>query len=205
MTQAGVVLVVTQDAALRSAIARRFKRMGFTTSEVATGEEALAFAQQERPSLVVLDLDLAEMSGYETLQELREQIGDRLPIIFLSGKRTDAADRVAGLLIGADDYLTKPFDMDELLARARRVLVRSPDTRGPAVRLLTARELEILQLLSGGLSQERIATDLFISAKTVGTHIQRILTKLGVHSRTEAVALAYRRGLMRAGEEEAEI
>ena len=65
---------------------------------------------------------------------------------------------------------------------------------------LTGRELQILQLLAKGFSQDRIATELFISSKTVGTHIQRTLSKLGVHSRTEAVALAYQQGLVREPE-----
>jgi len=207
MTKEGNVLLLTRDAEARSAIVGCFERVGISTIEVATGEEALSVAKHERPGLVVLDLDLdlVDVSGYETCYELREQLGDQLPIMFLSGKRTDPSDRVAGLLIGADDYVTKPFDPDELLARARRLRSRAPSVvEPPADSPLTARELEILTLLGSGLSQPRIATELFISAKTVGSHIQRILAKLNVHSRTEAVALAFRLGLIPSGQAETE-
>jgi DNA-binding NarL/FixJ family response regulator len=194
------VLIAAADGDLRSVIARLFERAGFETSEVGSGEEALSSAKRARPpSLVILDLELEDMSGYEVCFELREELGDGLPILFLSRDRTEPQDRVAGLLIGADDYLTRPFDPDELLVRARRLLARGPLWESTPGSVLTGRELQVLQLLADGLSQDKIAKELFISPKTVGTHIQRILSKLDVHSRTEAVALAYRQGLTKAG------
>lgn len=204
MKDNGVVLVVSSDADARHTIAHRLEKAGYSTSELTSGEDALAAATGSAPLLVVLDLD-ADMTGYEACHELREQCGEQLPIILLSGERTEASDRVAGLLIGADDYVTKPFDPDELLVRARRLLSRSPGALPVADVPLTGREVQILQLLADGLSQGRIAKELFISAKTVGTHIQRILTKLGVHSRTEAVAMVYRYGLVANGSRPQEV
>jgi DNA-binding NarL/FixJ family response regulator len=108
---------------------------------------------------------------------------------------------VAGLLLGADDYVVKPFFQDELLARVRRLIdrTRPPATEkiGPVTNgaRLTDREQQVLSLLAAGLHSKAIATRLVISPKTVATHIQRILAKLGVHSRAEAVALAFRSGL----------
>jgi DNA-binding NarL/FixJ family response regulator len=191
------VLIVTLDDGVRDMATRLFKRAGFATAEVTTGEEALSAAVRQRPSLVLLDLELADMTGYEVCYELRERTGQDLPIIFVSGERTESSDRVAGLLIGADDYVSKPFDPDELLARARRVLARVSEPTPTMDTPLTGREIQVLQLLADGSSQNAIAKQLFISSKTVATHIQRILTKLNVHSRTEAVAIAYRDGLVR--------
>jgi DNA-binding NarL/FixJ family response regulator len=199
----GAVLIVTSDDDVREAATRLFTRAGFATETVTTGEEALSLALEHRPALVLIDLELSDMSGYEVCYELRERGGHDLPIIFVSGERTKSSDRVAGLLIGADDYLAKPFDPDELLVRARRVLSRTPVSPTSTDAPLTGREIQVLQLLADGESQEAIAKDLFISSKTVATHIQRMLTKLGVHSRTEAVALAYRDGLVRSSAREA--
>jgi two-component system nitrate/nitrite response regulator NarL len=99
---------------------------------------------------------------------------------------------VAGLLLGADDYLPKPVRFDHLLARVRRLVARSAPVAGPVAARLTPREQEILGLLADGLEQEAIADRLFITPKTVAKHIERILSKLGVHSRAQAVGLALR-------------
>jgi DNA-binding NarL/FixJ family response regulator len=201
----GVVLIATSDTSVGGQIVRLFERAGYSASQVSTGAKTLTEAKDGRTRLILLDLKLAGMSGYEACFELREDVGRDLPIIFLSGERTEPSDRVAGLLIGADDYLTKPFDPDELLARARRLLARTPDSHPTAESPLTERETQILRLLADGLSQRRIAKELFISPKTVGSHVQRILSKLAVHSRTEAVALAYREGLIGEVERRADL
>jgi DNA-binding NarL/FixJ family response regulator len=193
----GEVLVVSVDDDVRSVAKHLFGRGGFTTTDVMSGEEALSKVLADRPSLVLLDLELADMTGYELCYQLRERVGQDLPIIIMSAERTEPSDRVAGLLIGADDYVSKPFDPDELLVRARRLVARVATAVGSQDSPLTGRETQVLQLLADGASQETIAQELFISSKTVATHIQRILTKLDVHSRTEAVALAYRQGLVR--------
>ena len=162
--------------------------------------QALAEVERQEPALVLLDVQLPELNGYEVCRELRERYGRRLPIIFLSGSRTEPLDRAGGLLIGADDYIVKPFDPDELLARVRRFLPAEGRVRdnGDAVdgwTRLTPREREVLCHLANGLSQDEIAATLVISPKTVATHIQRILGKLGVRSRAQAVALAHRERL----------
>ena len=140
------------------------------------------------------------MSGYTVCRALREQNPDSVPIIFLSGERTEWFDRVGGLLLGADDYIVVPFVPDELVARVRTLLRRAdrPVREGPMRRNLTARESEVLRLLADGLSQADIAGRLFISSKTVATHIEHILEKLEVRSRAQAVAFAYREGLLGA-------
>ena len=184
------------------------ERTGFEPRGAGTGMDALALAAAEEPALVVLDIRMPDMSGYEILRELRERYGAGLPIMFLSGERTESFDRVGGLLLGADDYMVKPFDPDELMARARALVRRRPALRfAPTTTesdesLLTVREREVLGLLASGLRQEAIADRLVISPKTVSTHIQRVLTKLGVHSRAQAVSEAYRRGFVTSAETE---
>jgi DNA-binding NarL/FixJ family response regulator len=126
-------------------------------------------------------------------------------VILVSAQRTTPLDCVAALQLGADDYVTKPFDSGELLARMRRSLRRAKgngngSTNGsaskePDVRL-SPREREILTLLTEGKTQKQIAATLVISPKTVATHIQHLLGKLGVNSRAQAVAVAYRQGIV---------
>ena len=193
----GHILLVDDDPTFRELVAALLERIGCQTVDAADGQEALEAAATSLPSLVLLDVDLPGTSGYEVCRELRDTYGDELPILFVSGTRIEQLDRVGGLLLGADDYFVKPFEPDEFLARVRRHLSRS--SRPPAARpsvALTNREHEILRLLATGFDQSAIAAQLVISPKTVATHIQRILGKLGVRSRAQAVAFAHRNGLV---------
>jgi DNA-binding response OmpR family regulator len=189
------LLVVDDDADLRKVLAQLLHVVGHPVAEAGTGAEALALANEQEPALAVLDIHLPDISGYEVCRELRDRYGERLPILFLSGARTESYDRVSGLLLGADDYLVKPFAHDELLARVRRLLTRSARADQDRGYDLTARELEVLEHLAAGQDQAAIARELVISEKTAATHIQHILSKLGVHSRAEAVAFAHRNGI----------
>jgi DNA-binding NarL/FixJ family response regulator len=172
-------------------ISHVLNRAGYTTYLANTGEEALAAAKRERPALVIVEPLLPGVSGYEVCRELKDEFGETLPIIFVSRDRTEPGDRVAGLLVGGNDYLVKPMDPNELLARVRRLLSSALAGERTA-RELTRRELDVLSLLVEGLGQPEIAAKLFITPKTVGKHIEHILPKLGVHSRAQAVAVAVR-------------
>jgi DNA-binding NarL/FixJ family response regulator len=191
------VLIVDDDEGVRTLVADVLGRAGFSVVQAASGEEALEAAERMRPSLAILDVNMPEMSGYALCRELRERFGNELLIVFLSGVRTEAFDRVAGLLIGADDYLSKPFAPDELVARAEALIRRAPApvANGSRLKGLTPRELEVLRLLAEGRRQPEIAEQLVISPGTVAKHIEHILEKLGAHSRAEAVAVAYREDL----------
>jgi two-component system, NarL family, nitrate/nitrite response regulator NarL len=189
----GTVLVIDDDQSYRELLISLLERAGYATVGLPSGEEALASAEAERPALVILDVKLPGVSGYEVCRELKDAYGTSLPVIFVSGVRTEPFDRAAGLLVGADDYIVKPFDGDELLARVRNHLAPPAHLPRPdSTSSLTRRELEVLRLLADGLDQPEIADRLVISPKTVATHIQHILEKLGVHSRAQAVALAHR-------------
>jgi DNA-binding NarL/FixJ family response regulator len=197
MISAAPILIVDDDPGVREVLAVIFGQAGYETLAAASGGEALELARRQAPSLVIVDVSLPGMSGYALCGRLREQFGEQLPIVFLSGTRTESFDRAGGILIGADDYLVKPFDPDELVARVQRLLVRAGNAHPPTRRKglpfgLTPREYEVLGLLMDGRAQPQIATELFISSKTAATHIQRILGKLGVKSRAQAVALAAR-------------
>ena len=192
----GLILVADGDADVRSLIARKLEQAGYEVREAADGDEALAAARQRMPRLVVLEVSLLGACGYEVCHRLREEFGEGLPIVFVSGERTEPYDAVAGLLIGADDYLVKPFAPDELLARISRLIRRTVPLTPVVASKLTPREMEVLRLLAEGLEQEEIASRLYITRRTVGTHIEHILGKLGVRSRAQAVALAYRDDLV---------
>jgi DNA-binding NarL/FixJ family response regulator len=194
------ILIADHEMESRSVVAGVLKKAGYDVVEADSGDDVLDAVRRELPRLVVLEVTLPALSGYEVCHQLREEFGEGLPIIFVSRERTEPFDRVAGFLIGADDYMVKPFAPDELLARVRR-LVRSRAPVAPGVALkLTARETEVLRLLAEGREQEEIAVQLFISRRTVGTHIENITRKLGVRSRAQAVALAYREDLVRSPE-----
>jgi DNA-binding NarL/FixJ family response regulator len=193
----GLILVADDDEGFNSFLSELLEGLGYRTEQLTSGSAVLPAAEAERPSLVILEVQLPGLNGYEVCRELRERYGDSIPIIFISGERTDALDRAAGLLLGADDYMIKPVDPGELIARVRR-LVERPRTNerhlGPNGKLesLTEREREVLDLLAEGQRQEEIASTLVISPRTVATHIQRILGKLGVRSRAQAVSIALR-------------
>src|SRR5215218_7186975 len=133
----GCVLVVDGDHESRAALSEVLERAGYLTQPARTGEEALEAAARQRPALVIMETHLPGASGYEICGEFRERYGDDLPIIFVSAARTEETDSVAGLLLGADDYLAKPIRFDHLLARVRRLVSRSTAVAGPVASRLT--------------------------------------------------------------------
>jgi DNA-binding NarL/FixJ family response regulator len=189
----GPILVVEDDDGLREYVCGLLREAGFEILAASSGDEALALAREAAPEAVVLDVCLPGVSGYEVCRGLKEE-EPTLPVLFVSGERVDALDRVAGLLIGADDYLVKPFAPDELLARLRARLRRPRPARDDGD--LTKRELQVLRCLAEGLDGSSIAKRLVISPRTVGTHLEHIFEKLGVRTRAQAVAAAYRMRLI---------
>ena len=127
-TQTGRVLVVEDDAEIADVLRRTLRQEGHDVRTAGDGEEALTAASEFQPDLVVLDLGLPKLDGVEVLRRLRE--ADDVPILVLTA-RSDLEDRVEGLDSGADDYLVKPFERQELLARLRALMRRRPP-RGSA-------------------------------------------------------------------------
>ena len=199
------ILLVDGDDSARTAVSAMLHSAGYPCIEAQNGEEGLRAAREREPALVVLADVLPGLASYEVCRALRDEFGELLPIIFISRLRKEPLDAVAGLLLGADDYVVEPFAAEEFVARVRRAVTRAAAFRSINDRpthTLTVREVEVLQGLANGQSQKEIAQQLIISPKTVGTHIQRILAKLDVHSRAEAVAAAYQRGIVESPQPE---
>ena len=129
MTAPQTVLIVEDDEAISDSIAYALDRAGFRTLRAGDGGQGLRLFRQQRPDLVILDLMLPQMDGWRVTEELRKE-DPRVPVIVCSA-RTSEFDRVRGLEMGADDYVTKPFSMKELLARVHAHLRRVESHRQP--------------------------------------------------------------------------
>lgn len=137
---AALVLIVEDDAAIRELVGFHLARAGFETMSVGTAAAARQEWARRRPDVVVLDLMLPDASGWDLCRELRVT-GDAAVIMLTA--LDDEADRITGLELGADDYVTKPFSPRELVARVRAVLRRSSTPRAPAAEVLQVGELTI--------------------------------------------------------------
>jgi DNA-binding response OmpR family regulator len=116
------LLIVDDDALFRRSLAFNLEQAGYGVVAAESAEDALAIARRERPDLVLLDIGLPQMDGLDALHFFKEEIS--APVIFLTARRREL-DEILGLEMGADDYVTKPFDQDVLLARVKSVLRRT--------------------------------------------------------------------------------
>lgn len=116
------ILIVEDEAAIALGLQLNLEREGFTTDHAADGEEALSMIEEAKPDLILLDVMLPKLSGFDVCDRIRRK-GNRTPVLFLTA-RDMVDDRVRGLELGGDDYITKPFSMDELLVRVRAILRR---------------------------------------------------------------------------------
>lgn len=198
------ILVVDDDPKIRSVLSRGLRFEGYTVQVAEDGAQALQVARIEPPDLVILDVMLPAMDGLEVCRRLR--LGMQAPILMLTA-RDAVPDRIAGLDSGADDYLVKPFDFDELLARIRALLRRVQPSnseevltfadlrldlatreafRGARVMELTAREYELLLLFLRHprrvLTREQILDHVwgstYVESNAIEVHIGRLREKL---------------------------
>jgi two-component system OmpR family response regulator len=119
------VLVVDDEPSIVDAVATSLRYEGFDVEEVRTGRAALAAAQERTPDLMILDIMLPDLDGIEVTRRLRTD-GLRVPVLFLTA-RDAVEDKVAGLTVGGDDYVTKPFSLAEIVARTRAILRRTSE------------------------------------------------------------------------------
>jgi len=177
----------------------------------ASGDEALHLFEKIVPDLVVLDVAMPAPDGFEVCRRIRA--ASSAPILMLT-VRDAILDKVRALDLGADDYLTKPFDHLELLARLRALARRTGRTHerpsapstgkqsgplgqaDPSATLLSKRETTVLQMVADGCSNRQIAESLTIGERTVKFHVTSALNKLGADNRAHAAARAIRLGLV---------
>jgi len=133
---------VDDDALMRRSLAFHVEQAGYQVHTAANAEDALAFVRNSPPDLVILDIGLPGIDGLEALREIKTQAN--LPVIFLTGRRREL-DEVVGLELGADDYITKPFDVDVVLAHIKAVLRRTEKNSQPERmnQLLVVGDLEV--------------------------------------------------------------
>lgn len=203
-------MLVEDHVLVRSAIKNMLNNKGIqVVSDVATAEEALACVTECRPDVVLVDIDLPGMSGVDLVKELAPRLPDAKIVMLTASSRRD--DLVQAMRSGAAGYLTKDISPDALTQavlgiregalpmhpRMAAVLVKELVTTprsGGTPAGLTARETEVLRLVSTGLTDREIAEALHISPRTVGRHVGAVLSKLHVRNRA-AAARRYREGL----------
>lgn len=194
------ILLIEDNASLRRNIAQILSLEGYRVLTATNGDEGLRLLPEEKPDLIVCDIMLPGMDGYEVLAQVRAGATTAsLPFIFLTAK-SEMHDLRLGMSLGADDYLPKPVERTDLLAAVRTRLERHAQQRAfvprfddakPLEKLgVSSREAEVLLWMAQGKSNSDIATLCGISLGTVKKHTNHIFEKLGVEGRAPAMLRA---------------
>jgi DNA-binding NarL/FixJ family response regulator len=212
------ILVAEDDLGTRLSLSDYLEACGYSVISAENGKEAFALVEAHQPHLIVTDVTMPQMDGYEFVKQVRKRPAMRmLPVVFLTG-RTDTQERVMGYQLGCDIYLSKPFELTELGAIVRNLLDRvqmmesewrsrlqavEPGEQpkslvkyGPSLIMLTSREKEVLALLSDGLSNGQIGAQLHLSSRTVEKHVSSLLRKTETNNRAELVRYAIEHNLV---------
>ncbi len=209
------ILLVDDDVTLRTALIRYLENRGYSIQDASSGIEGLKLFEQDPPDLVVSDVLMPEMDGLEFCRRLRAtRSGQLVPFIFLSSRR-DIDDRIQGHKMGADDYLVKPFEPRELVAKIEAQLERSrrihseivqlmqqsaaaraqtPTSSHPEPLPLTPAEEKVFWEVIQGFTNKQIGDRLFVSPRTVQTHLSNILSKLQLENRSQLIRFAFEQG-----------
>lgn len=233
------ILVVDDDLTLRQVLQNSLEQKGYQVISVGSGKDALTNFSEDVPDIIVSDVSMPEMDGFELCRQLRSQPSGKLvPFIFLSAKN-ELKDRVQGHVIGADSYLSKPFEMKELLANIEALIERSRRVHAEIVHLieqltspredtvvennhraiqqketpdkntavsdpkplpLTPAEERVFWEIIQGHTNKQASERLFISPRTVQTHLSNILNKLNLSNRTQLATFAYEQGYKKVQE-----
>ncbi|MCU0523631.1 MAG: response regulator transcription factor [Elainella sp. Prado103] len=207
------ILIADDDLGTRLAVSDYLTISGYETVAAENGQQALVLVNQFQPHLIITDITMPSVDGYELIRQVRRQPAFRLlPVIFLT-ERTNTADRIRGYQVGCDAYLPKPFELAELGAVVRNLLDRAQivetEWRGrlhngetvqtaigvapPPVQQetqllgLTGRERDVLFFLVEGLSNSQIGDRLHLSSRTVEKYVSSLLRKTDTNNRAELV------------------
>ncbi|MEG3862587.1 response regulator transcription factor [Microcoleus sp. herbarium12] len=213
------ILVVDDEADCQTVLAMYLESQGYRVECANSGVEALSIFENAPPDLVISDVMMPEMDGFEFCRRLRTtRLGQLVPFIFLSGQG-EMESKVEGHAIGADDYLVKPFQSEEILAKVKAQLDRSHRIHSEIVRLLqtsntravepktiavvlpnpaplplTPAEERVFWEVIQGYTNKQISDRLFISPRTVQAHLGSIFSKLQLENRAQLVKFALERG-----------
>lgn len=211
------VLIVDDEPGIRLAVTDYLEAAGYSVIAAATGQQAWQLVQNYRPHLLVTDIRMPQMDGYELVRRVRQQPAFRLlPVVYLT-ECSQTQDRIRGYQTGCDAYLAKPFNLDELAAVVRNLLDRAQivqtelqvmshaqsgsDSIDAALLTeldLTQRELQVLSLLTQGLSNAQIGEQLHLSPRTIEKYVSKLLQKTDTSNRAEMVRFAMEHHLVGA-------
>ncbi len=193
------LLLIDDDPNLILLVQDYLEFRGYAVLTAENGREALDILKEEIPDMIICDVMMPEMDGYAFVKNVRENPRTEwIPVLFLSAKG-QSQDRVKGLNTGADVYMVKPFEPEELVAQvestlkqASRLLERpmkrssqDPKLLVPDTVELTPTEVKVVQLVARGLSNREIAEVMNVSQRTIESHVSNMLAKTSLHNRTE--------------------
>lgn len=194
------LLLIDDDPNLILLVKDYLEFRGYEVITAENGQEALDMLQKESPDMIICDVMMPQMDGYSLVEHVRKDPRTSwIPVLFLSAKG-QSQDRVKGLNTGADVYMVKPFEPEELVAQvesslkqASRLIQRQDkgsEGGGPKIQVpfdveLTPTELRVVQFVARGMANREIAEELNVSQRTIESHVSNMLGKTGLHNRTE--------------------
>jgi DNA-binding NarL/FixJ family response regulator len=194
------LLLIDDDPNLILLVKDYLEFRGYEVVTAENGREALEVLEKQTPDMIICDVMMPEMDGYSLVSAIRSDPKTSwIPVLFLSAKG-QSQDRVKGLNIGADVYMVKPFEPEELVAQVESSLkqasrlIQHKDSKGgegsPKIQVpfdveLTPTELRVVQFVARGMANREIAQELNVSQRTIESHVSNMLGKTGLHNRTE--------------------
>lgn len=193
------LLLIDDDPNLILLVKDYLEFQGYDVVTAENGRDALEILEQQVPDMIICDIMMPEMDGYALVEKVRQDVRTNwIPVMFLSAKG-QSQDRVKGLNTGADVYMVKPFEPEELVAQvesslkqAKRLMKQNTKAANEAPKIqvpqnveLTPTELRVVQLVAQGMANREIAEKLNVSQRTIESHVSNMLNKTNLNNRTE--------------------